>query len=192
MRFISGFAMAWILSVGVGGCASSAVTPEQDEQEAAQTAFPDLKLPSLPKATPAIRGTPTEIYTRVARGAVTCWFGAHGNLKKTHVYHAVAKPPSKGGQARILIHKIDKTKRDKRGVRAFAIDIVPSGKTAKLEMQNALMGEPRGTEMASDVRRWARGIEGCARAPLNEGWNIEANNASGAQKNKLKRRTASQ
>lgn len=151
------------------GCASN-VTVDQDAKEAAQTEFPDLSLPDLGAASQPIRGTPTEVYTRIARGAVTCWFGAHGPLKKSHIYHAIAKPPSQGGKARILIHKRDNKMRDKRGARAFAIDIVPTGKSAKLEIQNALMGEPRGTDMAKDARRWASGNAGCTPEPVAVGW----------------------
>lgn len=161
-----------LVSLGLAGCASAEISAEKDELEAAQTEFPSLTLPKIDLGTvpPRAKGSPTEIYTRIARGAVTCWFGAHGALKDTHVYSAIAKPPSKGGQARILIHKKDPTLKDKRGARAFAIDIIPDGKTAKLEMQNALMGEPQGSEMAKDVRRWAGGLEGCVAEPVMAGW----------------------
>lgn len=161
------------------GCASN-VSIEQDAAEAAKTALDAISLPEISTGPPPIRGTPTEVYRRIAHGAVTCWFGAHGPLRKTHVYHAVAKPPSKGGQARILIHKRDNSLRDKRGARAFAIDVVPAGQTATLEIQNALMGEPRGTEMANDARRWAARLEGCSPEPVGAGWdaNSKTKNAS--------------
>lgn len=151
------------------GCASN-VSVDQDAKEAASTEFPDLSLPDLTAPARKVRGTPTEIYRRIARGAVTCWFGAHGPLKTTHIYHAIAKPPSQGGKARILIHKRDDKMRDQRGARAFAIDIVPTGKTAKLEIQNAMMGEPRGVNMANDARRWASGNAGCTPEPVATGW----------------------
>lgn len=176
------------------GCASD-ISAEKDALEAAQTdqssfSFPDLtstvSLPDLGGARPRIRGTPTQIYTRIARGAVTCWFGAHGTLKTTHVYSAVAKPPSKGGQARILIHKKDDSLRDKRGMRAFAIDIIPEGETAKLEIQNAEMGEPRGTNMAKDAHRWAAGIEGCVANPVAVGWEAQPKSKSKKPKSKSK------
>lgn len=178
----------------LAGCASD-MSAEKDALEAANTAQPALSLPglgSLPDLgtpTPRIFGTPTEIYTRIARGAVTCWFGAHGSLKSTHVYSAVAKPPSKGGQARILIHKKDNALRDKRGMRAYAIDIVPEGKTAKLEIQNAQMGEPRGTELAQDARRWASGQEGCVSKPVAVGWDPQDKSKP---KSKAKTKTAQQ
>ncbi len=167
-----------VIGATLAGCVSG-ISAEKDELEAAKTAqpavsFPDLSsIPDLATPVPRIRGTPTQIYTRIARGAVTCWFGAHGSLKATHVYSAVAKPPSQGGQARILIHKKDTSLRDKRGMRAYAIDIVPDGKTAKLEIQNAQMGEPRGTNMANDARRWAAGQEGCVAKPVAVGWDAE-------------------
>ena len=173
-------------AVAHGGCASD-VTPGSDALEAAQTALPTLTLPELGTSPPAIRGSPTEVYTRIARGAVTCWFGAHGPLKGTHVYHAVANPPSKGGQARILIHKLDASRKDKRGVRAYAVDIVPEGKTARLEIQNAKMEEPRGSEMAQDARRWASGQEGCVAKPVAAGWDTQAP-AKATKKRKAKRK----
>ncbi len=168
----------WVLTAAaLAGCASD-ISANKDTLEAAKTEFPslslpDLALPDLGSTTPRIHGSPTEIYTRIARGAVTCWFGAHGPLKATHVYSAVAKPPSQGGQARILIHKKDTSLRDKRGARAYAIDIIPEGKTAKLEIQNALMREPRGANMANDARRWAAGLEGCVAKPVAVGWDAE-------------------
>lgn len=160
------------------GCTATGISEEKDALEAAQTATPELALPEFSAPLPPIRGTPTEIYTRIARGAVTCWFGAHGQLKDTHVYHAIAKPPSKGGRARILIHERDNSLRDKRGTRAFAINVLPSGKSAKLEFQNARMGEPRGREMAATVRRWAAGLEGCLETPVAAGWDTDANRKS--------------
>lgn len=170
------------------GCASS-VSEEQDVLEAAQTALPSISLPELggTASPPPIRGTPTDVYTRVARGAVTCWFGADGPLKKSYVYHAVAKPPSKGGQARILIHKRDNALRDKRGARAYAIDIVPDGKTAELVFQNATMGEPRGTDMAKDAQRWAAGIEGCIADPVASGWDAQPKTKSKRRRSAAKK-----
>lgn len=167
------------LTLTCAGCTGAGISDQQDALEAAQSSLaqvslPKISMPELGKVPPPVIGSPTEVYTRIARGALTCWFGAHGSLKKTHVYSAVAKPPSKGGQARILVHQRDPSLRDKRGTRAFAIDILPMGDTARLEIQNARMGEPRGTEMTNDARRWAGGLEGCVEEPVAEGWDTDA------------------
>ncbi len=46
--------------------------------------------------------SPTDVYTRIARGALTCWFGAAGPLKGTHIYHAEAAPASQGDKPRSI------------------------------------------------------------------------------------------
>ncbi len=73
----------------VGGC--SGATPPS--------------LPSLPELTGTITeapivGSPTEVYERIARGVLSCWFGTNGPLKANYVYHAEAEPAGEGRQSR--------------------------------------------------------------------------------------------
>ena len=48
---------------------------------------------NLSPAAPVV-GPPTEIYARLARGAMACWFGNDGPLKSNYIFHGEAAPPS--------------------------------------------------------------------------------------------------
>jgi hypothetical protein len=130
-------------------------------------------LPSLPDIAAALSpspvvGPPTDIYARVARGALTCWFGTGGPLKANYIYHAEAEPPEHGGKAEIVIHERDRTSENPRGVRAFRIVITPDGEASALTIENLQLPEPVAKAMEQDVRRWAAGAIGCAKA--DKGW----------------------
>ena len=117
-----------------------------------------------------IVGAPTDIYARVARGALTCWFGKAGPLKDDYVYHARAEPPAKGGKAKIVIHERNTSVENPRGLRAFRVSITPDGESSKIAIENLKMPKPLGAMMDNDVHRWARGDIGCADADANGGW----------------------
>lgn len=154
------------------------------------TGLAQISLPSLPPLTGrAVVGTPTEVYTRVAQGALTCWFGAEGPLKGAYVYHAEALPPSKGGQARIVIHARDDSRTDRRGKRAYLVDILPDGQGAKLSVHNATMTQDLALRMQSDVDRWAADETGCLGAATAEDWN-PSNVNSGAEASKSETKKA--
>ena len=137
---------------------------------AASGAFPQLPdLPSL--GSDRIVGTPTELYTRIARGAVTCWFGASGPLKGNYIYHADAEPESKGGASQIIIFGKDtSTSPDPRALKAFQIAIRPTGGTPDLGVENFKVPDPIANRLSADVTRWAAGEEGCGDGPVTAGW----------------------
>lgn len=123
-------------------------------------------LPSLPDITAALSpepvvGPPTDIYARIARGAMSCWFGQSGPLRAGYVYHAEADPPSKGGKAQIVIHERDPTSTNPRGLRAYRILITPNGEASALAIENLTMPAPLVHGMERDVHRWAAGGIGC-------------------------------
>jgi hypothetical protein len=151
------------LAVLLSACASETGAPIEGAEAGSTNALalPKLSLPSLPVGKRSVVGSSTEVYTRIAHGAVTCWFGADGPLKGQYVYHANAAPPSKGGQARIVVHARDDARRDRRGKRAFVVDIVPEGETANVTAYNATMAEPLALRMRNDVGRWAANDRGC-------------------------------
>lgn len=128
-------------------------------------------IPSLPSLKPdRVVGTPTEIYTRIARGAVTCWFGASGPLKAAYVYHAEAQPESKGGAAEITIFSRDtSTGPDPRALKAFEVQIKPTAGTPELSVQNYRMEAVLANRLQSDVARWAADEEGCI-SGVTDGW----------------------
>ena len=141
--------------------------------------MPDApKLPSLdsvaaltaPAEKPP-KGSATELYTKVARGAVGCWFGATGPLKKDYIYHAEADAPSRGGKAEITIHNRDPSQPNPRGPKAYLIKIDPKDESnATITTENLKMPEPMAEIMAADVNRWSRGDTGCVGTSTAAGW----------------------
>ena len=120
-----------------------------------------------------VAGTPTEVYTRVARGALTCWFGASGPLKAAYIYHAEAEPASKGGASEIKIMTRDSAAADPRALRAYRVVFAPSEGGTRIEIENARMQEPLATRMRLDVKRWARDDEPVCEDPVTAGWSAE-------------------
>lgn len=116
-------------------------------------------LGSAPSSTHA--EPPVEIYSRIARGALSCWFGAQGGLKKSHIFHADVAPDSAGGAAEIIVHERDDTAENPRSYRAFRVAITPAAGGSEVSAQNLRMPADVGREMGTDVIRWARGKPEC-------------------------------
>jgi hypothetical protein len=127
------------------------------------TALPPLpKLPELPAAQGHASGPPIEAYAQVARGATTCWFGAGGSLKKTHVFYADADPPSSGGKAEIAIHERDLSGPTPRGAKVYRISFSGEADGTRIEHTNHKLGDDLVSAIQSDVHRFSRGDRGCA------------------------------
>ena len=110
-----------------------------------------------------IVGSPTEVYERVARGAMSCWFGTNGPLKANYVYHAEAEPAGKGGKAEIVIHERDRRPTENpKGIRAYRVAITPDDGQTTLVFENLKLPEPVAKAMEADARRWGTGALGCA------------------------------
>lgn len=124
------------------------------------SSLPSLpSLPVLPANAPEFPGSSTAVYTRIARGANTCWFGPRGTLDRTYIWHARAEPESKGGIAEILIHeRVDK---NQRGLKAFSVTIAPRGEGAAVAVDSLKMPLDKGRQMTADAYRWAKGNVGC-------------------------------
>jgi hypothetical protein len=147
---------------------------------AGQQAQP-LSLPKLPsvgsisEAIPVAIGQPvgsaTDIYARIARGAMSCWFGTNGPLKKDYIFHASADAPSRGGKAQIVIHQRDPTQPNPRGAKAYQINIDPTGESsATIKTENLKMTDAFATAMTGDVGRWSKSDQGCAENSTVVGW----------------------
>lgn len=135
-------------------------------------------LPSLPELTGSVTeapvvGSPTEVYARIARGALSCWFGAAGPLKAGYVYHADADPPSKGGKAEISLHERNRLSDNPKGMRAYRITIAAENDATTLTFENIKMLEPVALSLETDARRWATGEIGCTPAQSG-GWSENA------------------
>ena len=116
-------------------------------------------------------GSATELYSRVARGAMSCWFAANGPLKKDFIFHATADAPSRGGKAEIVIHRRDPTQPNPRGAKAYLVEIEPTGEsTAAIKTENLKMTEAFAASMTDDVGRWSKGDQGCEGASTAAGW----------------------
>ena len=119
-----------------------------------------LPFPALPADAPEFPGTSTAVYTRIARGANTCWFGPRGTLDRTYIWHARAEPEAKGGMAEILIH--ERFEKNQRGLKAFSVTIAPKGDGSAVSALSLKMPPEIGKLMTADAYRWAKGNVGCA------------------------------
>lgn len=131
------------------------------------------KLPELPKIDyepDPVVGSPIEVYSSVARGAMTCWFGAKGPLKGRYIYHADTEPPSKGSRADIVIHALDPAAPSPRGLRTFRVSMKTENEKTTLAVENLKMPEPLATRMKDDVKRWAAGEAGCGEVDAKGQW----------------------
>jgi hypothetical protein len=106
-------------------------------------------------------GTPIEVYTLVARGALNCWFGADGPLKATHLFHADAAPPATGRATEIVIRERDATLRDQRGPRAYRISFASEASGVRVGAQALKFDAAVAQAMAKDVEVWSKGGAGC-------------------------------
>jgi hypothetical protein len=115
---------------------------------------------------------PVEVYARIARGALKCWFGPEGSLKASHVFHAKVDSPTSATPAEIAVHTREAG--SSHGVlRAFAISITPSGSGSLVEAQNIRFPAPQGEMMIADVGRWTGGSDTCSVVGAG-GWNAGA------------------
>ncbi|MBU2582621.1 MAG: hypothetical protein KJ622_12970 [Alphaproteobacteria bacterium] len=175
------------LFAAVGGCSSNIKLEDlQSGATGALKAIPQAAQAIVPKAVKPPVGSATEVYTRVARGALTCWMGGQGGMRATHLFQADAKPRSEGGAAQIDIHERLKDKPNVPGKRVFAVTIAPLGEGASVTVDNLGLPQQEGEAMSLDVERWAAAEEGCPKEPITEGWAIPAAVTEPAQARKPK------
>jgi hypothetical protein len=125
-------------------------------------------LPPLPVSA-AYSETPVEIYSRIASGAMSCWFASSGPLKRTHIFHADVAPPSDNAGAEIVIHERDNAAASPRSLRAFRIEITRAPEGTFVKGENLKLPEPLATSMQEDIKRWASGGSGCS-STAPEAW----------------------
>lgn len=184
-------AIVCLLTAAVSGCAGSGLTPPVIGEAPAPAETTDPAAPSalqkllLPKD--VVMGTPTEVYTRIARGVLTCWFGAEGPLKAQYIYHAAAEPASRGGNSEIKIMTRDMAADDPRALRAYRVGISPSQDKTRVEIENVRLPEPLADRLKLDVERWSASEDsGCGETPVTAGWAAEPAIAVQAAKNEKK------
>jgi hypothetical protein len=160
-----------VAAAGLGACSQSGLPtlptmPPSTQSSITPTQLETGAVSALPAAPAAevvsiAAGTPTDIYARVASGALRCWFGANGPLKATHIFNAEAAPPSDGGVAEIVVHERDPSSRDPRGTRAFRVAFVGRGGSVEVGISLLKIGAPMSELMVKDVETWAQGGSGC-------------------------------
>lgn len=163
-------ALATAMAVLLAGCGASL---ETGNLTTGTLKLPDITLP-IPAGFAGPKGTSTEIYERVARGALTCWLGASGPLKNTHVFHAVSQPARKGGLSQIVLSEKAENTKSKRGAQAARITIQPSGSTAAVSFENVRLRDTLADRFNADVHRWAADNEGCLDRGIKTGWDATA------------------
>ena len=105
---------------------------------------------------------PTMVYAAIAQKALTCWLGPKGPLKSSHIFHADAASPSRGGGAEIALHERDLTQVHPWGVRAFKIELAgDAGTGTRISMQNIKLPRDLADALRADVVTWAQGSDGC-------------------------------
>jgi hypothetical protein len=149
----------------------SAPAPDPENAQNEASSISALSAALMPKD--KVVGSPTEVYTRIARGVLTCWFGASGPLKAGYIYHADAEPASRGGNSEIKILTRDPAAADPRSVRAYRIAIAPADGRTRVEIENVRLPEPLAARLKEDVERWSGDEEGCGKAPVTAGWTAE-------------------
>lgn len=157
-------ALLILLPAALTACGQSASLPSPSIASAAtETAAigPRSREALPPELKIAASGQPTDLYMQVARGALGCWFGADGPLKRTHVFTAEAAPPAKGGHAEIILQERDPAQPEQRGARAFqvAFGVAPGG--TEIAVASQKLAPEVAQAMKRDVETWARGQSGC-------------------------------
>ena len=174
----------------LGGC-SSLTPPTLSGAPKVQPAAADAASPSgQPNAYESafmVPGTPTSIYTLVARGVLNCWLGASGPIRATHVFAAEAAPPNQGGAAEIVLHERDPSFRDQRGPRALRLRFERAQGGVRVGFVNLRLGAALAEAMSQDAATWAKGGSGCRLKELSEppqltGWTRPPTAANGGRR----------
>lgn len=113
-----------------------------------------------------IDATPSEVYSRIARGANRCWFGPRGSLSASHVFYAEVDPIAQGGKAEISVQERDVGEATPWGRKAFKIGLTPEGERTLIRVENVRLPAAAGEAMRADVFKWATGDTECSTAAL--------------------------
>jgi len=109
-----------------------------------------------------VAAAPAEVYARIARGAMTCWFGGRGALAKSHIFHAEVDPPWRGGRAHIVIHERAADPDHPWGLRAFQVDLTQDSEHTAIAIENFHMPVLFEQRMREDILQWAAGTAECS------------------------------
>lgn len=124
-------------------------------------------------STPALRGSPAAVYSRVARGILGCWFTGSGGMRNAYVFHGEVPPGDKPARAVIVLHERDDRSANPRGLEAMKITIEPVSETSSMLAfeSRRFIGEQR-KAMEAAVNRWAKGDGSCGET-IATGWEAQ-------------------
>ncbi len=159
--------MSVVVAGGFGGCGGSSITASLGLPSPAQLpALPKMselpKIATVPASSSYAKAAPLEVYAHVARGITSCWFGAGGQLKASHMFYADAAPPSAGGKAEIALVERDPAAVSNRGAKAYRISLGPEGEGTRVEHANLKLSEELIGAAQADVHRFLEGDLTCA------------------------------
>jgi len=174
-----------VLLSGCGGVEAPTLSLPSVPSVGAISAQPTAPSPTTPGTAPSAAividqtggqgGSATDLYSRLATGAMKCWFATGAPLKNDYVYHATAAPASRGGKAQIVIHQRDPTQPNPRGFKSYVVDIDPTGESsATVKVENLKMSDAFAGAMTNDIARWTKGEEDCAKGSAVAGWTPQA------------------
>jgi hypothetical protein len=97
-----------------------------------------------------------EIYSRVARGAKTCWFGPGKPLAAGYVFDGEAASDVDGGAAEVAVHVRAPDQPNPRGGKVFIVSLTKVADGSKLEMESRRIPDGMAEQLRADVTRWAK------------------------------------
>jgi hypothetical protein len=142
-------AVVCAIAIVLGGCEGTAILKTASLSN----------LPSLPTVTAYSSShseSTHEIYSRVARGAKTCWFGPDKPLVKGYVFDGEAASEVDGGAAEVAVHVRTPDQPNPRGGKVFIVSITKVADGSKLEMENRRIPDGMAEQLRADVARWAK------------------------------------
>ncbi len=101
---------------------------------------------------------PVAAYMHFARRIRTCWLAPPQPLLPEHKFFAEV-PAMDARSASLSVHR--RARDGKRGLKAFAMNFQKEGKGSAIQAQVYPPAKPLAPKMLADIRRWAKGGEGC-------------------------------
>lgn len=169
---VKGLLAGMVLGAALAGCSAGGAVDTSvltKGTTGALAALPEAAA-SIAKSVQLPKGSPTEIYTRIARGLLTCWMGGPRSLRSRYLFQAEAQPEHQGGVSKIVIHERIKDAPNQPGRAVFRVLIEPVGETATVSVENIHLQPTLGDRISQDVNRWAAGEETCLEGGVPDGW----------------------
>ena len=104
--------------------------------------------------------SPVQLYSVIAQRIRACWFNPRDPVLTKHVFRAKAGAGGTSGSVTaIVIH--ERTKEQKRGLKAFSINFAALRDGTRIDMVNNKLPYALGQKLMSDVGYWSQGGPNC-------------------------------